>query len=103
MPKVKVKNIPVRYEGTTYQPGEEFSMKAEHVIDSLVEVTEEDAIEPKTVEEMTITELKEYAAENDIDLGDAKKKDDILAAIQQNEQGQGEDPGSDFEEEDPEE
>lgn len=40
MPKVKVKSIPVRYEGTTYQPGEEFDMKDEHVIDSLVTVTE---------------------------------------------------------------
>ncbi|MFD1203586.1 Rho termination factor N-terminal domain-containing protein [Sporosarcina contaminans] len=102
MPKVKVKSVPVRYEGTTYQPDEEFSMKAEHVIDSLVEVSEEDTFEPKTVEEMTVSELKEYAAEHDIDLGEAKKKDDILAAILQSEQEQENDPGSDFEE-DPEE
>ena len=40
MPKVKVKTIPVRYEGTTYQPGEEFDMKAEDVNEAVVEVTE---------------------------------------------------------------
>ncbi|KAA0944079.1 hypothetical protein FQ087_18305 [Sporosarcina sp. ANT_H38] len=38
--------------------------------------------EPKRVEEMTVPELKEYATENDIDLGEAKKRDDILAVIQ---------------------
>lgn len=37
---------------------------------------------PKTIEEMTIAELKEYAAENDINLGDAKKRDEILEVIQ---------------------
>ena len=30
---------------------------------------------------MTVGELREYAAEHDIDLGDATRKDDILAAI----------------------
>ena len=37
---------------------------------------------PKAIEEMTVAELKEYAAENDIDLGDAKKRDEILEVIQ---------------------
>lgn len=32
---------------------------------------------------MTVDQLKEYAAENGVDLGDAKKKDDIIAAIYQ--------------------
>lgn len=35
----------------------------------------------KTVDEMTVAELKDYAAALNIDLGDATKKADILAAI----------------------
>lgn len=34
------------------------------------------------IEEMTVPQLKEYAKANDIDLGEAKKKEDILATIQ---------------------
>ena len=33
------------------------------------------------VSEMTVGELREYAIEHNIDLGDATRKDDILAAI----------------------
>lgn len=41
-----------------------------------------EAEEKKTnVDEMTVDELKAYAAENNIDLGEATKKADILAAI----------------------
>lgn len=40
MPKVKVKDIPVRYGSVTYQPGEEFEMKAEYVNESLVSILE---------------------------------------------------------------
>lgn len=35
-----------------------------------------------TLEELTVAELKAYAAANNIDLGEATKKADILAAIQ---------------------
>lgn len=35
----------------------------------------------KTVEEMTIAELKDYAAALNIELGDVTKKADILAVI----------------------
>ena len=42
-------------------------------------------VEPDTgdtpVARMTVGELREYAAEHDIDMGDATRKDDILAAI----------------------
>lgn len=34
-----------------------------------------------TIDKMTVAQLKEYAAENDIDLGTAEKKADILAII----------------------
>lgn len=41
------------------------------------------AAEVKTVafEEMTVAELKAYAAAHNIDLGEATKKADILAAV----------------------
>lgn len=37
---------------------------------------------PSALDEMTIAELTAYAGENGIDLGDARKKADILEAIQ---------------------
>ena len=36
----------------------------------------------KPIDKMTIAELKVYADDHNIDLGEAAKKDDILAAIQ---------------------
>lgn len=41
----------------------------------------QDVPEGKPDESWKVPELKAYAAEHDIDLGDAKKKDEILAAI----------------------
>ena len=40
------------------------------------------AVETKDFDDMTVDELKAYAAEHNIDLTGASKKDDILAAIQ---------------------
>lgn len=40
------------------------------------------AKEPKSVDKMTVEELKAYASEHSIDLGEATKKDEILAAVQ---------------------
>lgn len=37
----------------------------------------------KPLEKMTVAELEEYATRNDIDLGTAKKKEEILAVIKQ--------------------
>ncbi len=36
----------------------------------------------KSLDKMTVPELKDYAEANEIDLGDATKKPDILAAIE---------------------
>ncbi|GAA1436304.1 hypothetical protein GCM10009616_35760 [Microlunatus lacustris] len=41
----------------------------------------------KTVPEMTVPELHDYARSNQIDLGEASRKEDILAAIAVHEQG----------------
>lgn len=47
------------------------------------EVTgEADAVE-KSIDKMNLDELKAYAAENNIDLGEATKKADILKVIQE--------------------
>ena len=39
--------------------------------------------EPKPIDKMTIEELKAYAVENSIDLGEAEKKADILKVIKE--------------------
>lgn len=44
---------------------------------------------PKTIDEMTVPELKKYAKDNDIDLGEAKKQKDILEVIQAAEKDDG--------------
>ena len=41
----------------------------------------EDTSAIPTIDKMTVAQLKEYAGENDIDLGTAEKKADILAII----------------------
>ncbi|MCK1999731.1 hypothetical protein MPH47_21325 [Psychrobacillus psychrodurans] len=70
-----------------YRTGEEATVSEEvfesikdlKVIESKFEQIEK---APKTVEEMTVTELKKYAKDNGIDLGEAKKQKEILEAIQ---------------------
>lgn len=50
-----------------------------------VEVSSEEFVPEevdKPVEKMTVAELKSHADKNQIDLGEATKKDDILAVIQ---------------------
>lgn len=51
LPKVIVKDIPVRYENETYRKGETFEMKAAHVVESLVSVVEESKKAPKKSKE----------------------------------------------------
>lgn len=80
MKKVEVKDIPVRYAGTTHQAGETFEMATEHVLENLVYVLGD--IEKKPVSEMTLQELKDHAAESEIDLGDARKKEEVLEIVQ---------------------
>lgn len=47
--------------------------------------TVEGATDAKSLNEMKVDELKAYAAEHNIDLGDAKNKADILKIIQESE------------------
>ncbi|AGR47454.1 hypothetical protein ABOUO_8 [Brevibacillus phage Abouo] len=91
---VKVLDIPIRYNHNTYRMGEVFDIEEGHLkdIENLVvpQISEEsqepevfplERIEEKTIDKMTVAELKEYAIQHDIDLGEATKKDDILAVI----------------------
>lgn len=72
-------------------------MEDEHVNETLVKITGEVEQAPKSIEEMTVPELKEYAAENDIDFKDAKKKEEILEAIRnfENDEPEGNDQEGD--------
>ncbi|AYB39975.1 hypothetical protein D5F52_17850 [Brevibacillus laterosporus] len=92
-------DIPIRYNHNTYRIGEVFDIEEEHLrgIEELVvpqisevpqgqeeiqfEESQEPEVEEKSIDKMTVAELKEYAIQREIDLGEATKKDDILAVI----------------------
>ena len=77
----------VKLDQDLYRAGEEATISEEafeaieelEVIESKFERIDK---APKTIEEMTVAELKKYAKDNNIDLGDAKKQKDILEVIQ---------------------
>lgn len=50
--------------------------------EKLAEQTQEGKPETKPLDDMKVTELQEYAKAKNIDLGEATKKAEILAAIQ---------------------
>lgn len=50
-------------------------------VEETAPIVEENANDEVTLEDLKVDELIEYAAENNIDLGKAKKKDEIIAAI----------------------
>ncbi|MFB6473345.1 SAP domain-containing protein [Paenibacillus glucanolyticus] len=99
---VKVKKIPVRHNGTRYLAQQQFEISQEDhkKIQKFVEVVKEEPPAtppadntnkgqdpnspqgPKKIEDMTVPELKDFAEEMEIDLGDATKKDDIIQRIQ---------------------
>lgn len=86
---VKVRKIPVRHNGTRYLANQKFEISQEDYkkIQKFVDVVEEDSPVdppqgPKKIEDMTVPELKDFAEEMEIDLGDATKKDDIIQCIQ---------------------
>lgn len=102
--KIRIKKFKLRYEGYTFGAGAEIDIPAaeakklvaespeqfEYVPDTPEEATEKAKIlvaDEKTGEEgfnldgMTVAQLKEFAKENGIDIGDATKKQDIIDAI----------------------
>ncbi|MNB80555.1 hypothetical protein D3C75_273200 [compost metagenome] len=85
--KVQVNEIPIRHDGTRYEKGESFSLsdaQYERIKDHVTVLEEADELAgAKSVDEMTVAELKAYVAEQNIDLGEATKKEDILAKIRE--------------------
>lgn len=86
--KVKVLDISIRYNHNTYRMGEVFDIEEGHlkdienlVVPQISEESQEPEVEEKSIDKMTVAELKEYANQHEIDLGEATKKDDILAVI----------------------
>lgn len=63
--------------------GDEATIKAEYLKLGGLITGEEEQSGPKVLEDLNVAELKKYAKDNEIDLGEATKKDDILAVIQE--------------------
>lgn len=102
--KIRIKKFKLRYEGYTFGEGAEIDIpeaevkklvaespeQFEYVPDTLEEAAEKAKIiftDKETGEEgfnldgMTVAQLKEFAKENGIDIGEATKKQDIIDAI----------------------
>lgn len=102
--KIRIKKFKLRYEGYTFGAGAEIDIPAaeakklvaespeqfEYVPDTPEEAAEKAKIivtDNKTGEEsfnldgMTVAQLKEFAKENGIDIGEVTKKQDIIDAI----------------------
>lgn len=80
--KVEVKEIPIRHNGQLHQQGESFSVNQKEYarLEEYVTVLEESSA-PLPVSEMDLPALKDYAKQQNIDLGKATKKEDVLAVI----------------------
>ena len=88
MKLVKVINVPVRYGGVTHSQGTEFEMASEHVNEQLVEVLGDVAKKQSNTpdsqfEGMTVTELKAYAEQNNINIGKATTEEGIIKKIEE--------------------
>lgn len=79
--KVEVKEIPIRHNGQLYQQGESFSVTEKEYarLEQYVKVLEEG--EAPQVSDLKLPELKDYAKQHGIDLGEATKREDVLATI----------------------
>lgn len=102
--KIRIKKFKLRYEGYTFGAGAEIDIPAAEAKKLVAENPEQFEYVPDTPEEaaekakiivtdnetgeesfnldgMTVAQLKEFAKENGIDIGDATKKQDIIDAI----------------------
>ncbi len=97
--KIRIKKFKLRYMGNTYGAGAIIDMPEQNAkeliqkhpgqFEYLPEVLEEEQppAEKETVPEynlddMTVLQLKKFARDNGIDIGDANKKQDIIDAIE---------------------
>lgn len=98
--KIRIKKFKLRYEGYTFGEGAEIDIpeaeakklvaespkQFEYVPDTPEEAAEKEKIltadgESFNLDGMTVAQLKEFAKENGIDIGEATKKQDIIDAI----------------------
>lgn len=102
--KIRIKKFKLRYEGYTFGAGAEIDIPAAEAKKLVAESPEQFEYVPDTPEEaaekakilvgdeetgeesfnldgMTVAQLKEFAKENGIDIGEAIKKQDIIDAI----------------------
>ena len=102
--KIRIKKFKLRYEGYTFGKGAEIDIpeaeakklvaespeQFEYVPDTLEEAAEKAKIiftdketgkEGFNLDGMTVAQLKEFAKENGIEIGEATKKQDIIDAI----------------------
>lgn len=82
--KVEPKRLPVRHNGKTFKAGESFEIEQkdyEKIQAHVNVITSDEPLVEKPIEKMTLPELKVHAEKHEIDLGEATKKEDILAAI----------------------
>lgn len=102
--KIRIKKFKLRYEGYTFGAGAEIDIPAAEAKKLVAESPEQFEYVPDTPEEaaekakiivtdnetseesfnldgMTVAQLKEFAKENNIDISEATKKQDIIDAI----------------------
>lgn len=78
---VKVKEVPVRYNGKTYSPDEEFEMDKAHVNENIVDVVEDDENDVNPFEKMTKDQLKAELDRLEISYEADAKKDVLVKAL----------------------
>lgn len=79
----------IKYQGKRYVKGDTINVLSQHyedfekadVIDKNV-VFQDESNKDESLDKMTIAELREYAESHKIDLGNLKKKDEILFTLQ---------------------
>jgi hypothetical protein len=77
---VKAKSVPVRYNGKTHKPEEEFEMKKEHFNDKIVDLVEDDKNE-SPFSKLTKDEIKVELDAREIAYEASAKRDVLLQAL----------------------
>lgn len=79
---VKVKDIPVRYNGKTYKTGEDFEMDKKHFNEKLVDLIEDDKAE-NPFSKLTKDEIKAELDARKIEYEANANKDVLLKALEE--------------------
>jgi len=79
--RVKVKNIPVRYNRESFEPGEEFEMDKAHFNENIVDLVEDDEADVNPFEKMTKDQLKAELDRLEISYEADAKKEVLVKAL----------------------